>query len=247
MRIIKSRPTLTKRPTPRLKTNTKEKASISESGTTLVEVMIATSVFSLVMVASMTTFAVMSRTYFKGLNESKTLNVALKIVDDVSSTIAATNSYVYKSGTDWKSHCFGGVKYSYKLNKVLTKNPVTGTEQSDKILVYSHDSGGGCQSPDPVQSTPVQSTATELLEERMRLLSFDITATGGLYEIEVVVAHGGDGDQQDCHVFVCDKNGDIDADGDDSTTADKGEYTCRINVSSCAIAKLSTKVYQGDN
>ena len=225
-----------------------------QSGFNLVEVMIATTIFSSMMVMCLATFAIMSRIYFKGLNESRTQDVAIKIIESVKVSIATSDgsvSHSYASeniGADeddkWGRYCIGDIKYSYKLDQVLVRKKVAdlGVGQTDRALIFSQKLGGNCKSSNAPFEDP---QAIELLRDRMRITEFKIeSAGGGLYSADVTVAYGGNGGTSDCAVFVCDGDKAIDADGDKTTTDDKGVYKCKRNEAFCAVSKLSTNIYQ---
>lgn len=214
----------------------------NQKGFTLVELMIATSVFAVVLIICTVAMLQIGRTYYKGITSSRTQETAREIIEDVSKAIQ------YESGrpeplTTGTSlgYCIGDKRYSYRLNWQVIDNPNTSQNQSRHALVVDDNtcSGGPAQAVAP--SPPANPTGRELLGTRMRLARFDVQQVGAadsnLYRITVRVVTG-DNDLLD------------DRNGDNMITAADNPIACRAQQAGgqfCAVSELSTVVQKRVN
>ena len=213
-----------------------------QSGYTLVEIMIATSIFAGILIICLTALTVMSRIYFKGVSEAKAQATARNILANVIQTIQSTGAglIVFQDGaydqtnskdSGWRAYCIGGVKYSYRLNYQLDPEALTShTEKTTKALIAKQtenveckekitSTGGVILSVLPSEVDPV---GDELLAHRMRLTKFDIDHSyDHLYSIDVTVVYGGDPNEPglDGEVFKATTSGTIPTPGKHSNTA----------------------------
>ena len=184
-----------------------------QSGYTLVEIMIATSIFAGILVICLTALMVMSRIYFKGISEAKAQATARNILADVVQKIQLTGAglTIFQDGawdqinskdSGWRGYCIGGFKYSYRLNYQLDPEALPShTEKTTKALIANQTKNVDCKeqittgggvvlSVHPSEIDPV---GDELLTHRMRLTKFDIHQHyDHLYSIDVTVVYGGD-------------------------------------------------------
>jgi len=175
----------------------KLKRVTSQKGFTLVELMIATMVFSLVLL--MVTFAILqiTRVYFKGVTESNTQNTARSIMDTVAQSIQFGGGEVQVTlpGDSTPSSplalCVGNQRFSYARGGQLADTPDSGLHQGYHALVQ--DTQAGCsQHGAQVLNTPTV-TGRELLSPHMRLSKFRVESLGNnLYRVTVRVAYGDD-------------------------------------------------------
>ena len=174
----------------------KDRSKSNQSGFTIIELVIATLVFSTVLLIA--TFGVIqiSRTYIKGFLASETENTTRSIIDDVTQAVQLSgpggvvinNS---QSGTNWYAFCINGFRYTYQLNvKVETGIHAFMRDQPSSI--------GTC----PPNTT--WSNGTELLSTNERLVSFSLcnnstpspcnspTGAADLYQINLSILYGSD-------------------------------------------------------
>jgi len=220
-------------------------------GFTIVELMIAISVFSVILLVCITAIMFVGRMYYKGVSLARVQEVSRTTVDAISDAVKFSNQSVVpvtgltsdpgESPNDWHgAWCVGTKKYSYKLGIVLKKNPDTARPQSNEVFVESTDPncGGVVVTADPVDNP------RELLAENMRLNFFDITEVQNdgvgnrLTTVIASVGIGGEGltgDQTDNGLFTV-----ADIDGNDYVDA------CSVGESAaqyCAVSQLSKTVY----
>ncbi len=186
----------------------------NEKGLTIIETIIALSIFSFLIIVSMGVFIFVGRIYYKGLYENATQTVTRNIVDNVAEALRTSGNALViadeTAGDGWKAYCIGNVQYSYKENIQLVAEddlvPGGSGRQSDKVFIATNkcnidrasgayiatplgkDPGPPSDPPDPKFPTEV----IELLHDRMRVLEFSIERIGeNLYEISLKIALGG--------------------------------------------------------
>jgi len=191
--------------------------------------MIATAVFSVVLLLCATAILQIGQQFYKGTIINRTQNTARAAIDDIAQTIqfgAKTSPTTIVSGTK-TTLCIGQVRYTYTNTQSLGQ--IAHVLWKDRIGV------GGCGTsvPDLTQATP-SSGGQELLGSDMRLPSLDVTANGKVWSISLNVAYGPDDD-----VFAV-------ATAVDGTTSP--DYTrckaTRLGGQFCAVSAISTQVVQ---
>jgi prepilin-type N-terminal cleavage/methylation domain-containing protein len=178
---------------------------ISDKGFTIVELLIATLIFSVVLVVLTTSFISISNNFYKGVTAANVQNTARNVANDIVQAIQ-NNSGPITSGVPNNGsldYCIGGVRYSYLLGYELKKglsmaNDIT--NQSPYGLVTDAASTY-CDNNSPALDLKAASVppVRELLTENTRLLSFTINPIGScdgansnlcLYSVNVVVIYG---------------------------------------------------------
>jgi type II secretory pathway pseudopilin PulG len=224
------------------------------SGFTIVEMLIATAVSSMVVMLISMALIQIARTYYKGVISSRTQEAARTLIDDIAQTIQfqgqtpmvgtdGANTYKnfpYGAEGDLqvKTYCIGQTRYSYALNMqqqpALTTSP--NSNRSKHALVRDDFSGGSCSIVVDVgrhPATNASSSAREMLTTGMRLGRFSITPYSAypnniLWRIDVQVITG------DSSVL----------EQIDPADVSKG-YRCKtavIGSQFCAVSELSTTV-----
>jgi prepilin-type N-terminal cleavage/methylation domain-containing protein len=171
-------------------------------GFTIIELMIATTVFSLVLLLCSAGMIHVGRTYNKGVTTARTQEAARSIVDEISRAIQfsggtiATTPANRTDGTPYV-FCIDSQRYTAVTDRQLKDNP-SGTTQLRNVLVS--DNYPGCSS----STTPLGLTTTgfnissvsgakELLQPNMRLARLEVNSLGGnLYEVVIRVVYGND-------------------------------------------------------
>jgi len=162
-----------------------------QAGFTIIELMIATVIFTGIMIVL--TFGVIeiTNTYYKGITENKTQNVARSIMSNISQALqfnsgafsqGMTTNTINGSTYDWL--CIGSsFQLIYLPGYELTDGtPGTGTDQTNYALMESSNcSGAGTTSI----------SGTELLDPSMRISNLAITAlSSSLDQINLQVTYG---------------------------------------------------------
>lgn len=208
-------------------------------GFTIIELMIATTIFSVILLLSATALIQMGRLYYRGVISSRTQETTRTIMDEISRTIqfggGSTASQV--AGQD-RSFCVGGKRYSYILSHQLTDNATPGPNQKRNVLVT--DTSAAC-TPQPLATTGPTGNYRELMNPHMRLARLDITPdpANNLYAIKLRVVYGDDD-------LLCSPSvpGDCSAIAT-STSLGNNDLTCkslRAGTQFCAVSELATVV-----
>lgn len=160
--------------------NPKQKPN--QKGFTIVELMIATTVFSVVLLLCTFSFLRIGQVFYKGAALSRTQDNARAIIDEVSGAIKLSGDEVSSlrthPATGIQGYCIGGNMYSFN------PNPQMRDEAGDSSLSVR----GSCPS-----SGPSLSSGRELVDMRMRLERFEVVRVDeGLYRVVVRVVQGDD-------------------------------------------------------
>jgi hypothetical protein len=161
------------------------------------EVMIATIVFGVVLIAITTAIMNFTRVYYKGVTESTVQDTARTVSDLVAQGIQfnggdiATTTGSPVAGTSYK-FCVGGKRYSYQVGyKVTDASHSTGNLRYHGLVV---DDFSSCTTSGSVQNMDTATlTGRELLAPNMRLAAMNVTqVSGDLYKVRVKVVYGDD-------------------------------------------------------
>lgn len=170
------------------------KVAGKEFGFTIVELLIATLVFSMVLLIITTGILQVTNTFFKGDNDSSTQQVATNVLNTIAQAVQF-NGGVVDQNTTANTLCIGNEQFSYWLGAELEPTVVAGQDQVKEALVENSVNCDGARS----------SVGRELLADNMRLSNLtvtclssealcDSTTTGGaLYQITVRVVYGSSG------------------------------------------------------
>jgi hypothetical protein len=201
--------------------------------------MIATLIFSVILLIITTGILQITRTYYKGITLTNTQNAARTIMDTLAQAIQFNGGQV-----NWpaavggnNAGCIGNQEYSYRLGVQLEATP---TVPNQMTRVTDVRDISGCDTGN------ASFTHKELLSPHMRLTKLNVVPLLGndnLYEVSVKVVYGDDD-------LLCSPS--VPASCSDpssnhlATPSDyaKDDITCREQAGSqfCAISSLSTIV-----
>ncbi len=162
------------------------KKRLNFRGFTIVELMIATVVFSVILLLLTAGIISVGNIYYRGITSSRTQAATRAISDNVVQAIQySADSIILTAGTPGTpgapgAVCAGGKKYSYKLN---TKKDDT----NSVLLIEDYTSVAGCTP----NMTPGPNTI-EQIGKNMTLTRFDITenTVTGNFNVRVRVVSG---------------------------------------------------------
>ncbi len=174
-----------------------------QAGFTIVELLIATLVFSVVLLLITYGVLAITRVYYRGVTETNTQNTARNIIETVSQSVQfyggqvlrpATAPGAFVAGTSY-AYCIGDQKISFVLGYQIADAPATGKFQSKHAMVLNLPAGGcATSSPQNLRGSGAIN-GRELLGANMRLSKFSIqpiTGSTNLYKITVKVVYGDD-------------------------------------------------------
>lgn len=167
------------------------KLTADKKGFTIVELLIATLVFSVVLLAVTVGIIQITRVYYKGINEANTQDTARGVMDTISQAIQFSGSDVYPTASSAPgastSFCIGNQQFSYKLGYQLVESSPN-TNQTTKALWQSTTSG--CTG-----NPAAAPTGLELLSPKMRLSNLTVSEVNGdpnIWKVSVRVVYGDD-------------------------------------------------------
>ncbi len=165
-------------------------SGVKSRGFTIVEFMIATVVFVVVLLMCMTAIIQIGQQYYKGTITNRVQITSRTIIDDITQTIQfgvqATPTIISGPIT---VICIGQVRYSF----LTTQSLGTATNQSPHVFWKDRSSLGNCDTnvPDLSSNTP-SANGQELLGVDMRLVALNVTSVGPVYSVKLTVAYGRD-------------------------------------------------------
>lgn len=151
----------------------------NQKGFTIIELMVATTTFSVVLLIATTTLIAVGRLYSKNIIQSTTQETARNASEEVTRTFQFSNTDIVPLADvgNQRSFCIGDTKYTYVLNQQV-KDGVIGL-RSERLSTPS--------------CSGAATRARELLGENMRLLDFQVNpldANHKIYGIKLRVAYG---------------------------------------------------------
>lgn len=228
----------------------------SQKGFTIIELLIATSIFSVILLTALAGFTEIGRIFYKGVSTTSTQNVANQISQDIlgnfttAEKVSGPNSYKVSGSTGgtYTYYCVGNTRYTYNLNYRLDTStsashaaPAAGGGGNFGLLRDVLPGSNACAAPCDDQgsttcpvSTVKFNNPTEMLGDNMRLSAFSIQPNAGVsadfYNISVVIAYG-----DDSRLAYTDKN-------DLSTVYCAGNSR---DQQFCSISRINTGVFRG--
>lgn len=158
---------------------------LTNKGFTIIELLIATVIFAIILLVMTTAVVQFSRIFYKGTITSRTQEVARTAMSSIAQDIQfGSGSVPTISLTDTAFHAvnIGSKCYMYQGNK-----QVSSTQHA--LMVTE----GAC---DPTW-TNFPAGGTEFLGENMQLVDLNVGNTGSLYTVRVHVVYGDNNDFED--------------------------------------------------
>ena len=165
-------------------------------GFTIIELMIATTVFSLVLLLCTYGLIQVSRVYYKGVTSGRVQETLRTVTDNVTRVIQFSGGTVVPPPTTTTNgtpfvFCIDDQRYSVVTDRQLVEgNPNETQSQISHVLVV--DTFPGCNSSSaPQDLTQAAISGQELLSPNMRLSKFEIkNISTNLYEVNIRVVYG---------------------------------------------------------
>lgn len=217
-------------------------------GFTIAELMIATAVFSVVLLVALAGFLDIGHLFYKGVTTTQTGGTANQIFTDLTGNFqTATNVTNAQSANGYTYYCIGNSRYTYNIGQRVTsvaashaspssggnfgllKDTLAGTNNACATPCDDINTGNSCPSGAVRLNNP-----TELLGDQMRLEQFSIQPNAGVslnfYNVSIIIAYGDDSVLN------------YTTQGDPTTVYCAG----KTNIQEfCSVSKLDTGVYRG--
>ena len=213
----------------------------SQRGFTIIEFMIATMVFSVILLVVTAAILYMSRAYQRSLYASSTQAATSNLVDTVAQSVKFSTAPVVNGGVpsngSTATYCIGNRQFLYVIGRQLGGSNANTTTRN--VIVTRQNNN--CPLNDIITTTPTGSPK-ELLGRGMRLAKFDVVQSGPLYTITARVVYGDD-------EVLCSDMVSGSCDSPATMTAGQlrnADLKCRPGIGSefCAVSELSTTVYR---
>jgi prepilin-type N-terminal cleavage/methylation domain-containing protein len=184
------------------------KSSKNQKGFTVIELMIATAVFSLVLLICMTSIIEIGRLYYKGLVSARTQDTARQVNDDISGLLRYSSPNInFGTVGSLRSICINNIaRYTFwsqawnaadPLNSKQLETTPTQADQARHALWRDDSPNGACTPCDLTAATPTCTPSTakgnELLGDHMRLTNFYIAQSptdNTLWTVKTWVVYG---------------------------------------------------------
>jgi prepilin-type N-terminal cleavage/methylation domain-containing protein len=207
----------------RTSTSTPRQTKVSDAGFTILELMIATMVFSVILLVVAAGILSFTNQYIKGITSSNTQAAARTLMADVAQTIQFSSGQVTPpAGLNPTKVCVGNVAYYYEIGKKVTA--------AQHGLVKDIDSCNGS-----VNFTGnLSGNQHEMLNKNMRIGEFSVQQLGGNAVAITVSVVAGEDD------MISDKNGYTVT----NASFDWPSVHCKSGAGSqfCAVSRLTTFV-----
>lgn len=180
------------------------KHSLDVSGFTIVELMIATAVFSVVLIIIVFGIISITKTYTKGITVTNTQNIARNIVNDVSQSIqfdgcGSSGSCLTPTGGIGagvaETLCIGAKEYIYQVGYEVEPPPVSHYQSDQSLNGLVVIDGVSCPLAPSSFRTASVANSIEFLNPNMRLSYFNVSKVSGstsLYNVDVEITYGND-------------------------------------------------------
>lgn len=193
----------------------------SEKGFTIIELMISTIIFSLVLLAASAAIVEVGKKYYRGLTNARTQSVARSIAEEIGQSIQYTSQAIkvpnYPGPTgpattygpqvaigdpDTFYFCVGSKRYTFAIDRMLKSDADPVSEKEKKHVMWVDEPTAGCayasteELADLNEDNPSGSSAIngrELLNENMRIYNLAIESkANGLWSVVIRIASGDD-------------------------------------------------------
>lgn len=163
-------------------------------GFTIIELMVASTVFSVVVLGVAYGIMGISKQYQRSMNISRTQAAARELLDNFSESMRYNSgggpSGVAGSNTQYR--CMSNKQFIFTPGRKKISGSPGNTETKNAVLIVNRPAGS-CPVPADVYNTGKPAGAEELLGSNMRLAYFNVSnLAASLYTISIKVAYGDD-------------------------------------------------------
>lgn len=188
---------------------------LNKKGFTLLELLIATMVFSIILLGATAALLQLGRMYYKGVVTNKTQEITRQVADEIiqqvqfgGNNIAIGTPVTYGGGLSARAFCIGNQRYTYAINARVDSNADVGqfnTETRASRHALWRDTvpnNDACVPVDLTQADPstqsgsgvtVGTNGRELLDQNMRLtkdFTFGCNIFNGICDLTVSILYG---------------------------------------------------------
>lgn len=209
-----------------------------QNGFTIVELMIATSIFAVILLVISFGALSVGKNYYKGITSSRAQEASRSIMDSITKPMELSGA-VFEPNTagGFKAYCIGTVRFTFSVNKQVSDSPSGANQQRHALWQDRPNTTSPCSPVDLTETNPsTQSAAAvqgtqgkELVPKGMRLTEFEVNSVSDrYYNVRVGIIAGDD------EII-------------DMSNPDPAEFKCQDSTKGgqfCASAPLATTVYR---
>ncbi|HXR50448.1 MAG TPA: prepilin-type N-terminal cleavage/methylation domain-containing protein [Verrucomicrobiae bacterium] len=168
-----------------------------QAGFTIIELMIATTVLSVILLMATAIMISIGNLFYKGVSQARVQDNIRTITDDVSNHLRLgsavanpTGSPLVRSGQSIYSLCIDTTRYSYVIGMQIGA-PLNHVLWRDTLATAGSCAPADLSTADPAATNGgVAGSGTELIGPKSRLTAFSLSSTTTPYTINVGVAYG---------------------------------------------------------
>ncbi len=173
----------------------------AQSGFTIIELLIATTVLTVILLMVTVMISNIGNLYYKGITLAQTQDTTRSIADAVSQDIKlndkppVSDGSAIVFGTSTNAICIGSVRYTYTLGRQIGTN-LSGPDPQVQHVLWRDTIGSGsaCTPVNLALATPPGVGGSELIGPRSRLTAFKVApsslANPTLFTVQIGVAFG---------------------------------------------------------
>ncbi|MDO8591961.1 MAG: type II secretion system protein [bacterium] len=196
--------------------NISSKLPKKATGFTIIELTIATAVFSTVLLVGLASFLGIGKIFYKGVTLTQTQDAGQAVLDQLSSDLqfAPTVGSSPPAATGPQFFCIGNVRYTYNLYQIVNSDDHD-NQTKFGLLRDVLPGSSGCANPFGANAVALASP-TELLGNKLRLSKLDVAPAKNsagsdikdLWNINLTLAYGDDNSLKNGGTAnpVCDAN-----------------------------------------
>lgn len=148
-----------------------------QKGFTIVELMIATTVFSIVLLVILASFFQIGRMFYKGVSVDNTQETTRSVVDDITTDLKLSSGFNPSQAFNGaKYFCVGGHRYTYKLDSKVTDPGATDDVNNPSGIIEAILPGSSCLAPNTRDGS---TNKQQLLSSDMQLNALDVNCDVG--------------------------------------------------------------------
>lgn len=154
-----------------------------QKGFTIIELLIATTIFSFVLLIATTGIIRIGNLYYKGITVAKTQDAIRNISDELTRSVQFAGGFKTNAtmGTASERFCLGDTRYTVYLDKTYK------SETPNSGLIAERMNGGSCESP-------IITETKQLLATNMRVLNLQVIdvlgSTSNAWHANIRIAYG---------------------------------------------------------
>lgn len=220
----------------------------SSAGFTIVELMIATIIFSIILLGATAAIIQVGRMYYKGVIVAQTQETSRRVMDSISRPIQFAGTTPREvpptsiGGIQTGALCIDDQRYTYGINAQVNDTVPNGSYSAANHRARHalwqdtlSSANSACTALNLTQASPSDgntkagTTGKEVLAQNMRLARFTVSASGNIWSIDAMVIYGDD------DLLL--------PDGNNPT----GCGSLAQSAQWCAVSSLNTQVYKRIN